>query len=222
MRRQPSARRWLSIAVIAAVAVLAFYPQQRQYFHDRYRTDVAPPLDNPGFRATDQWRLIQTWAREQHGMRIGVVGTPAAYGQYVFYGDDLSNEVRYLGEPRPYGGLVPIESCRRWRELVDRGRFDAIVITPEDPGSPLMPEQIAWTLDPAAMPVLRVLPAAVFMLSGPLPIDGCARREGVDALSPRELLNPHLAPPGWLWGTPGSPEALSPSPTPGGGQNPQW
>ncbi len=176
-RRSP---RW------SAIAVLAGYPQQRQYFEDRYRADVAPPLDNPGFRATSQWQLIQTWARDQHGLRIGIVGTPAAYGQYVFYGDDLSNEVRYLGEPQPHGGLTQIESCRRWRERIDDGHFNAVVITPEDPASPFPPPQIEWTAtEQAAVPVLRVNPAGVFLIAGALDPTTCSQAAAKTGPPPR-------------------------------------
>lgn len=194
----PSKRRRLAIAALVAVAVLAGYLQQRQYFEDRYRADVAPPLDNPGFRATGQWALIQTWAHEQHGLRIGIVGTPAAYGQYIFYGDDFSNEVRYLGEPKPDGGMTAIASCRRWRERIDAGHFDAVVITPEDPGSPLIPPQIAWmTAGGTAVPILRVLPAAVFMLTGQLSPALCRQVEGRQGFFPGGHAGPQL-PPGWF------------------------
>ena len=172
--------RALAIASLLAIVVAAGYPAQRHYFDNRYRADLAPPLDNPGFRASNQWKLIQTWARDQRGMRIGIVGTPAAYGQYILYGEDLSNEVRYLGEPQPHGGLTQIESCGRWRERIDSGRFDAIVITPEDPGSPLPPPQIAWTGgDGAAFPALRASPAGVFLLAGPLDPATCPRTSGL-------------------------------------------
>lgn len=169
------APRRLAIAGLVAVIAVVGYPEQRHYFEGRYRADLAPPLDNPGFRASNQWKLIQTWARNQRGMRIGIVGAPAAFGQYVFYGEGLSNEVRYIGEPQPHGGLTQIEGCRRWRERIDRGRFDAVVITPEDPGSPFPPPQIGWTeTDRAAVPALRVNPAGVFLLAGPLNPAGCA------------------------------------------------
>ncbi len=186
-------RRIVLLSVIA-IAVTAGYAQQRQYFEDRYSVDVAPPLDNPGFRATPQWRLIQSWAREQHGLRIGIVGPPAAYGQYTLYGDDLSNEVRYLGEPRPAGGLTPIASCRRWREVINAGRFDAILITPEDPGSPLIPPQLGWTVaGGTARTILRALPAGLFWLTGPLDPDRCASARFL----PSEAGGLHL-PPGQL------------------------
>jgi len=171
----PGRRRGvLAVASLLALVAVAGYPIQRHYFDNRYRSDLAPPLDNPGFRASNQWKLIQTWARDQQGMRIGIVGTPAAYGQYVLYGEDLGNEVRYLGEPQLHGGLTQIESCRRWRERIDDGRFDAVVITPEDPGSPFPPPQIAWTQDGGGVvPVLRVNPAGVFLLTGPLNPAAC-------------------------------------------------
>jgi len=174
----------------------AGYAVQRHYFDNRYLADAAPPLDNPGFRATPQWGLIQTWAREQEGIKIGIVGTPAAYGQYVFYGADLSNEVRYLGEPGPHGGFTAIASCRRWRQRVNAGRFDVIVISPEDPGSPIPPPQISWTESRgSSVPALRVSPAAVFLLAGPLNPDQCAE---IDARGqfPAGPLSRGL-PPGW-------------------------
>ncbi len=175
-------RRALAIASLLAIVVAVGYPVQRHYFDNRYRADLAPPLDNPGFRASNQWKLIQAWARDQRGMRIGIVGTPAAYGQYVLYGEDLSNEVRYLGEPQPHGGLTQIESCRRWRERIDSGRFNAVVITPEDPGAPFPPPQIAWTGDDkAAFPALRANPAGVFLLAGPLNPAAC-KSYGAEAI----------------------------------------
>jgi hypothetical protein len=205
-------RRQVGVAVVTIAAVaLAGYPQQRQYFEDRYRVDVAPPLDNPGFRTTPQWQLIQTWAREQHGEKIGIVGTPAAYGQYLFYGEDLSNEVRYLGEPGAHGGLTAVETCGRWRRLIDRGRFDQIVVTPEDPGSPLPPPQLAWTaLDGTALATLPVPPAAVFTLTAPLNPAHCpygTRPSGLVPFGspPIPGLPPGVppGPPGSLGGPPG-------------------
>jgi hypothetical protein len=177
--RHPAVRtRAIVLAGVAGVALAAGYGVQRHYFDNRYLAEAAPPLDNPGFRATPQWSLIQTWARDQRGIKIGIVGTPAAYGQYVFYGADLSNEVRYLGEPGPHGAFTAIASCRRWRQRVNAGRFDAIAITPEDPGSPLLPPQIAWTESRGiSFPAIDVRPAAVFLLGGPLDPGQCREIE---------------------------------------------
>lgn len=180
MSSHRSSHRRLAVAALLAIVAAAGYPAERHYFDNRYRADLAPPLDNPGFRASNQWKLIQAWARDQRGMRIGIVGTPAAYGQYVFYGEDLSNQVRYLGESQPHGGLTQIESCRRWRERIDRGRFNAVVITPEDPASPFSPPQIGWTAsDGAAVPVLRINPAGVFVIAGPLNPAACSTTQAL-------------------------------------------
>ena len=170
LARRPGRGRTAVLLALAALAlVLALYPQQRQYFHDRYSAELAPPLDNPGFRSTPQWKLIQTWARGQHNLKIGIVGQPAAYGQYVFDGSDLSNEVHYLGERTPHGGLVPVRGCIRWRQLLDEGEYDAVVITPEPTGPATLPPEIAWTAaGHSAVPILEVPPAAVYRLTGPL------------------------------------------------------
>jgi hypothetical protein len=177
LRRPAAPRGWIVAALFAAAVLAAGYAQQRTYFERRYDVNVAPPLDNPGFRATPQWQTIQTWARNQHNLRIGIVGTPAAYGEYIFYGDDLSNTVRYLGEPRPHGGLRPIVGCRRWRALVNAGRFDAVVITPEELGSTFAPAPTTWTaVGETAKPILDVPPAAVFALTGPLDPRQCGSK----------------------------------------------
>jgi len=176
-RRPVGRARAVVLAGVTGVVLAAGYGVQRHYFDNRYLAEAAPALDNPGFRATPQWDLIQTWARDQRGIKIGIVGTPAAYGQYVFYGADLSNEVRYLGEPGPSGRYTAIASCRRWRQRVDAGKFDALVVTPDDPGSPAPPPQIAWSESPgASVPALSVRPAAVFLLSGPLDPSQCPKR----------------------------------------------
>jgi hypothetical protein len=177
--RHPATRtRAIVFACLAVAGLGVGYAVQRHYFDNRYLAEAAPPLDNPGFRATPQWKLIQTWARDQHGIKIGIVGVPAAYGQYVFYGEDLSNEVRYLGEPGPHGAYTAVDSCRRWRQLLNAGKFDAVAITPDDPGSPVPPPQIAWTESRgASVQAINARPAAVFLLGGPLNPGQCAEIE---------------------------------------------
>lgn len=198
--------RIVVVGAAAAILAVAGYWQQRQYFEDRYNVDAAPALDNPGFRATPQWRLIQTWAGDQHNQRIAVFGSPAAYGQYVFYGDDLSNEVRYLGRPGPHGGYRPIESCEGWRRRIGRGHFDQVVVTPEDPGSPVPPPQLVWTaLGGTALNTLPVAPASVFTITAPLDPTLC--RQGVPSSRfsrPGRPLGPNM-PPGAA-GLPGLPD----------------
>ena len=177
MRQQPPKRRVAVLAAVAFFVLVAGYAQQREYFDQRYRPAVAPPLDNPGFRATEQWQAIQGWAIDQHNLKIGIVGTPAAYGQYIFYGDDLSNEVRYLGQPRSHGGFGPISHCAEWNVILRDSGIDVLVVTPEDPGIARLPPQISWThLGRAAVPILQEPPAGVFRIARPADPSGCSRR----------------------------------------------
>ncbi|HEX6666256.1 MAG TPA: hypothetical protein VF081_06645 [Solirubrobacterales bacterium] len=202
--REPRPRRRLLVLVgVSAAALLAGYAQQRQYFEDRFQPGVAPPLDNPGFRASEQWQSIQSWALEQHNLRIGIVGSPAAYGQYVFYGDDLSNEVRYLGEPRSHGGYGPITTCEEWNEALRAGHFDVVVVTPEDPGIALLPPQFGWTrLGRGALPALLEPPAAVYRIVRAPDPTACNRpRRGI---GPEGFLPPGIPAPR---GVPVLPEA---------------
>jgi hypothetical protein len=193
LRQPPPRRGWTVFVAVTVITLLAGYAQQSRYFEHRYHPAVAPRLDNPGFRASEQWQAIQAWAVEQHNLKIGIVGTPAAYGQYVFYGDDLSNEVRYLGESRPHGGLGPIASCEEWNRKVREGHFDVIVVTPEDTGTALLPQQLAWTrLGRGTVPILFEPPAAVYRIVRPPNPAACAIR-GQDA-DPRGFLIPGLPP----------------------------
>ncbi len=165
-RPNPRRRAALAVPIVVLAGLIAGFPEQQSYFENRYEPAVAPTLDNPGFRATEQWQAIQAWAIRQRNLRIGIVGAPAAYGQYVLYGEDLSNRVRYLGEPRPHGGLGPIAGCEAWNQALLDSHVDVVVITPEDPGTALLPPQIAWTrLGRGSVPVLQEPPAGVYRIA---------------------------------------------------------
>ena len=170
------------IAGIAAVGVvlivLAGYPAQRQYLRDRYLPSLATPADNPGFRATPQWRRIQGWALGVRSARIGVVGPPAAFGQYVFYGQNLSNRVDYVGEPTSHAGYHPIDSCIAWRHAINRGAYEYVVVTPASaigPGS--VPQERLW-MDGAtgAQEILRAGSASIYRIKGQLDPHACAAK----------------------------------------------
>ena len=177
LQQPPSRRARQALVCVIAITLVAGYVQQRQYFRDRYQPTIAPPLDNPGFRASEQWQAIQDWAIRQHNLKIGIVGTPAAYGQYLFYGDDLSNEVRYVGESRAHGGLGSVANCQAWNQIVREAHFDVLVVTPEDIGTALLPRQFAWTrLGHSTVPILLEPPAAVYRVVRPPDPTGCTRR----------------------------------------------
>ncbi|MBK5219606.1 MAG: hypothetical protein JJE35_07460 [Thermoleophilia bacterium] len=110
----------MGTTAVVLIVVAIGYQAQRDYSRARYDPMLAPAVDNPGFRDTPQWRRLQAWAGNLHDANVAVVGPPAAFGQYVFYGSDLSNSVEYVGEPGPDGGYRPIESCASWRRAVNR------------------------------------------------------------------------------------------------------
>lgn len=108
--------------------------------------------------------------------RIAVVGRAAAFGQYVFYGPDISNHVQYVSETGRLGASRPIESCQLFRQKLNEGDYDYVVITPrfgEEAFS--TPQEIAWTRnDKLVKPVLEFAPAAVFELGGDLDPARCS------------------------------------------------
>jgi 4-amino-4-deoxy-L-arabinose transferase-like glycosyltransferase len=164
-----------SVAVVAVILVLGWH-QSRDYVRDRYDTTLANPFEREaGFRASTQWKQIQQWGRVQKDTRIGVVGRAAAFGQYVFYGPDISNHVQYVADEIPNGGSRPIDSCLLWRRDLNAGHYDYVVITPRLGNEAFStPPEIAWTTDKNSQAIISTGPAAVFKLNGPLDIAGCA------------------------------------------------
>jgi hypothetical protein len=161
---RPMPRLPLVLGAIAVVAlgIGAGYRVQRDYLRDRYA--------HPDFTAAGLDAAFQ-WARDVRDARIATISTRL----YPLFGTDLSNEVEYVGEHRPHGGFVQIDSCRRWVRALNEGDFDYVVATRDrvEPGKPAFPPQAGWTEGPAARPVLRLPPTAVFRLRGRLTAKAC-------------------------------------------------
>jgi hypothetical protein len=173
-----------SAALVISLVGLG-WPTSRDYVRDRYDTTLANPFEREaGFRASTDWKRIQQWGRNLTDTRIAVVGRAAAFGQYVFYGPDISNHVQYVSQRTAKGGSRPIESCLAWREALNNGEYDYVVITPAIGAAAFStPQEIAWTTGKAAQPVIQSGPAAVFKLAGPLDAAECSpatARAGAD------------------------------------------
>lgn len=169
-------RSTATVAALCLVPLLVLgYVVQRNYLQHRYLPSLAPPADNPGFRASPDWRLLQGWARQLHNARVGIVGPPAAFGQYVFDGLDLSNRVSYIGEPGSHGTYRPIADCVAWRRRINDERLQYVVVTPASAIGPgPLPQESLWTSGPpAAREILRAGPAAVYRVDGELNPKGC-------------------------------------------------
>ena len=86
------------------------------------------PSDFPeGIKSALEWFNEE----EPTDARIAVVGGRPGFKQYVFYGDDLSNHVQYVADHRSHGGFFPIETCEAWREALNDGGYDYVVIGPD-------------------------------------------------------------------------------------------
>jgi hypothetical protein len=171
-----AARRVTAVSLLCLTPILLIgYFSQRDYLRDRYLPSLAPPADNPGFRASPAWRLMQGWARHVHDTRIGIVGPPAAFGQYVFAGSDLSNRVFYLGASGPHGAYRPIHDCPAWRRSVNSHGVRYVIVTPASPIGPgSLPQESLWMRESPAREILRAGPAAVYRVEGRLAPGACA------------------------------------------------
>ena len=162
--------------VMAITAVALGRVRENYYLDHRYVTASRPPLEG-GFRSTPQWQPLQDWGRKQSHQRIGVVGRASAFGQYFFYGTDLSNHVQYVGQELNRGTFRPIVSCAAWRRAVNDGRYDYIVTTPKIGALEVSaPPEAHWTeTDKNVKTVIQTGPAAVYKITGPLDPAACAK-----------------------------------------------
>jgi hypothetical protein len=80
---------------------------------------------------------IFAWARNLHGMRIALAGSGQLFfDQGIFSGADSSNWVQYIGQPGPHGAYRVAPSCPVFSRLLNRGRYDYLVITEFGDNSP--------------------------------------------------------------------------------------
>jgi hypothetical protein len=166
----------VSFGVLMAIAAVALGRIREDYYLDhRYVTASRPPLSG-GFRSTPEWQPLQDWGRKASDERIAVFGRAAAFGQYFFYGEDLSNHVQYLGEEGNEGTFRPIYTCEQWRQTINQGNYDYVVTTPAiGVIETVTPPQNLWTSrDPNVETVITSGPAAVYRVNGPLDPSTCA------------------------------------------------
>jgi hypothetical protein len=148
---------WAAAVVVGLGAVVG-YPVQQRYLEHRYAD-----------RSTSGAATL-AWAQNIHGARIGVAGNYI----YPFYGQDLSNRVRYIGRHGADHSFTDFRSCPEWRGAVDRDGYRYVVTMPFlGWGSPIGAE--GWTrADPSATQVFRTSNSAVFRIDGPLHPESCA------------------------------------------------
>jgi hypothetical protein len=164
----------VAVAVAVAVAVVPGLALQQFYLRNRYAGPGTP---------------LPLLERDASNARVAVAG---GFGQlqYGFYGRDLSNFVQYVGQTEPHHGFGLIDSCPRWRQILDQGHYTYVVITTglvanradltEHP-----PRYTVWTeTDTAAQLVRRQVTTVrdakvvgywLFRIRGPLDPASCPR-----------------------------------------------
>jgi hypothetical protein len=164
----------IGATALALVVVVALgRSQQDVYLEDRYRANVAPELGS-GFRSTPEWTPLQIFAKESEDLRIGVVGRASAFGQYFFYGDDLSNHVQYLGRELRRGTYRQIDRCDDLRRIINEGNYDYIVVTPRIRDEEDDPPENMWVgADLGVTEVVRSGPARIYRVEGALDPSAC-------------------------------------------------
>ncbi len=169
-------------AVVAGFAALGFvvlaigYPIQRDYLRARFlNADAETSI--PGMHLDAAYR----WARGIHDARIGLAGTTAGFLGYGFYGTDLSNRVRYLGEKGPHGAFNAIPTCARFRAAVNAADLDYLVTSPFlnfiEPGDPVASPEARWLSGESAVtPIERSGPVTIWRVDGRLDPGACGPR----------------------------------------------
>jgi hypothetical protein len=176
-RRQAS-RATVAVAggVVLLLAVVLGRAQEVQYAEHHY-TEPDHFLQDGGPKKA------YTFAREQHDKRIGIAGSGEIFfGQYGFYGADLSNRVQYVGVPGPDGTYRLATSCRQFRRRINAGDYDYLILsqyTMDAPGPYQFPIYAWVKSDPAlklvvAEPTTYPEPDYVYKVVGKLDPAGCA------------------------------------------------
>jgi hypothetical protein len=118
--------RVVTIGAAASVLLLAVVlgrAQQVQYA-DQHYVNPLPFLGEGGPREAYEF------TQKLHDKRIGIVGSSEIiFGQYGFYGNDVSNTVEFIGLKGPHGSNRLPTSCPQFRRLVNEGDYDYLVMS---------------------------------------------------------------------------------------------
>ncbi len=168
----------MATAMVVLLAVVLGRAQEVQYV-DHHYTNTSLFLGDGGPRQA------YAFARRQHGKRIGIAGSGEIYfGQYGFYGADLSNYVQYIGVPGPDGAYRLATSCGQFRRRINAGNYDYLIVsryTVDSRDSPYWYPIYAWLKTAPQLeqvieePTVTPEPDYVFRVKGKLDPAGCAK-----------------------------------------------
>ena len=158
----------LIASAIAALLLLVAWPLGSHYFDSRY-ADFEPELGMSG---------PYRWAEGTGDETIALAGTTAGFRGYGFFGPELDNTVRYVGNEAPWGGFDVISGCSGFRRQVNRINPDYLVVSPflefDPTGPPAVPNESSWLFeDDGLRRVAGRPPVEVFALDGRLDPSSC-------------------------------------------------
>ncbi|MGB7684643.1 MAG: hypothetical protein WBL45_02535 [Solirubrobacterales bacterium] len=166
----------LAGAGVLLLAVVLGRAQEVQYAENHYTRSTLFLQEGGPQKAYD-------FARRQHDKRIGIVGSSEIiFGQYGFYGADLTNRVQYIGQPGPDGTYRLPTSCPQFRRLINTGDYDYLILsqfTQDSRVAPFWYPIYAWVKDDPALklvieePDIFPQPDYVFKVNGKLDPAGC-------------------------------------------------
>jgi hypothetical protein len=168
-------------AVLVLLAVVLGRAQEVQYADQHYQNPL-PFLGEGGPREA------YAFAHDLQDQRIGIIGSSQIiFGQYGFYGADLSNHVQYIGVKGPTGTYRLPTSCPQFRRAVNEGDYDYVIMsqyTQDSPAAEYWYPIYAWAkTDPALELVVKetnISPQSdyVFKVNGKMDPVGCAQLDG--------------------------------------------
>jgi hypothetical protein len=143
----------LSGVALAAVIALAIFGRiaQKDYLDQRY-SSTAPhyptAAEHPGQELAQGLGAAYDWARLTHDQTIALSGTLGALYQYGLWGEDGSNDVRYIGQKGSRGSFDDITTCPEWIGAINNGSYDYVITTPtynqDNPAADTVPTTKTW------------------------------------------------------------------------------
>jgi hypothetical protein len=168
----------LAGAAVLLLAVVLGRAQEVQYADHHYTRSTLFLQEGGPQKAYD-------FARRQHDKRIGIAGSSEIiFGQYGFYGGDLTNHVQYIGKPGPDGTYRLPTTCHQFRRLINAGGYDYLILsqfTQDSRVAPYWYPIYAWVKDDPALklvleePDIYPEPDYVYKVNGKLDPAGCGR-----------------------------------------------
>lgn len=173
-------------AVVVLLAVVLGRAQEVQYAEQHY-VNPDPFLGEGGPKKAYEF------TQHLQDRKIGIIGSSQIiFGQYGFYGNDVSNHVEFIGVKGPHGANRLPTTCQKLRHLINEGGYEYVVTSqytqdtgPYNAGVP-NPYQFpvyAWLKgDPAMKPVVKDMdsspqPTFVFEVTGELDPSACRPEE---------------------------------------------